>query len=132
MEKSIGIIYDVKQNVKFSFWKYYFEMTGMWVNAEQYDGSQDPVRYENERILFITSKRSEWLVSGNPKRNHFYIVKENSQLVEEQRPDVYNMNFKTKGEGRVVLSWLFQLDPEIKELLWLYNYYEKNGIWKNK
>lgn len=130
MEKSIRIIYDIKQNVRFSFWKYFFEMTGIWVNAEQYDGTRFVVKNENEKTLLLLSGRSEWIASDKWNRNCFYILKARSRVLVSRRQDLCTMDFENKDKCAAVIHWLFRTDPQKEKLLEMYVCYGKYNLWK--
>lgn len=129
MEK-IKIIYDIKQKVEFSFWKYFFELAGIWVTSERYDMDHIFTRYEETKKIYVLSYDSEKMIPDKSNNDICYIVRKKSRKVDDSRNDLCRADWGDKLKFNKVVSWLYKEKAQKEELLSLLKAYCECNMWK--
>ena len=128
--KKIMIVYDNKQKVELSFWKFFFEWSGSWVTTETCEKKKCFINEPNSKILYILSYDTEHLIVKRKVKNVFYLLRAKSKEDENKYNFLCKMDWRNKKKSGKVISWLFANDIEVNELLELYELYCKHNMWK--
>ena len=124
------IVYDNKQKVELSFWKFFFEWSGSWVTTETCEKKKCFINEPNSKILYILSYDTEHLIVKRKVKNVFYLLRAKSKEDENKYNFLCKMDWRNKKKSGKVISWLFANDIEVNELLELYELYCKHNMWK--
>lgn len=126
---TLSIVYSIKERVLFSFWKYFFQMSGIWVNdfeIEHTDMEQVPATSPCLYILGTDDGDKKLLLKENIP-DGIYVIQDNAAFAEFlPRPDIFLLEWGKKEGFIAALECLFR-DREV--LIELLDIYMSRNLW---
>jgi len=130
----IYLTYTAEQSVEYCFWKYFFRLTGIWIE-DRYLLPGDKIDTFKVPQLVLLDKNSEDKILNREYRNIFYCIENTSEL---NRRDMIKNNWESGEFQKQVIKALFKDIREYKdifvwyELLDIFNGEKQSDILKIK